>query len=151
MQLTKVFLTIALLIVAVQGNLLTQTLREGGALTARPTRDYTIGLADVLQLRRAAGSVLVDVRSAELYRRGHIAGAINIPLETIGSAEAAVIRRLGGATAVVVYCGGHECGAAASATRDLAARGVRDAAIYSGGFEQWTATGLPVAIGEEEP
>ncbi len=48
------------------------------------------------------GAVLVDVRASQEYRRGHVPGAVNIPLSDLG-------RRVGelgepGARPVVVYC-----------------------------------------------
>ena len=40
----------------------------------------------VMRFNRTEGAVLLDVRSRDEYRRGHIAGSINIPLERIQSA-----------------------------------------------------------------
>ncbi len=39
---------------------------------------------DVEECRATEGAVLIDVRNEEEYEQGHIPGAINIPLSTIG-------------------------------------------------------------------
>ena len=64
----------------------------------------------------AAGARLIDVRSAEEFGRGHLPGAVNIPVQEID-------RRLGevGPTEgdVVVYCrSGHRSGRAAQLLRE---------------------------------
>ncbi len=48
------------------------------------------------------GAALVDVRAPQEYRRGHVPGAVNIPLSELGRREG----ELGepGARSVVVYC-----------------------------------------------
>jgi len=42
-------------------------------------------LAEVLRSRSMPDLIIVDVRSPDLYREGHIPGAVNIPLERIYS------------------------------------------------------------------
>ena len=82
---------------------------------ARPTR------VDGAAARRlvAEGAKLVDVRDAESYARGHIAGAINVPVDEIAARAALEIGPAG--TAVVVYCSTGKRSAKAAAT--LAALG----------------------------
>lgn len=47
------------------------------------------------------GAVLLDVRSAQEHRAGHIPGSINIPLQTIEKIHAAVKNK---DTPLFVYC-----------------------------------------------
>lgn len=42
---------------------------------------------DVQKARETAGAVLLDVRTKEEYKAGHVPGAINIPLDSLPDAE----------------------------------------------------------------
>lgn len=94
--------------------------------------------------RLQAGDVVVlDVRPAEEYRAGHIAGAVSVPL---GDLE----QRLGTLAKdreIVAYCRGPYCVLAPRAAALLRARGYRAVAIGDG-VAEWRAQGLPVATGE---
>ncbi len=50
------------------------------------------------EYRADPGALLVDVREADEFRSGHIPGAVNVPLSSIGSAKLPKGRRL------YVYC-----------------------------------------------
>ena len=53
----------------------------------RNTADINTGIAEY---EANVGAVLLDVRTAEEYRDGHIDGSVNIPLDRISSIEDAV-------------------------------------------------------------
>ena len=77
--------------------------------------------------------VLLDVRTAEEFTPGHIAGARLIPYDSINAAKAAaLIPNLD--SQVLVYCrSGHRSGIAVKTLRDLGYRNVLDL----GGLMQW--------------
>jgi rhodanese-related sulfurtransferase len=90
----------------------------------------------VQELRERTGVPLIDVREADEFAAGHVPGAVNIPMSTIGErldelpAEAFdVICQVGGRSARVVQA--------------LEARGF-DATNVDGGTGEWIAAGLPV-------
>ena len=60
----------------------------------------TIGSARVAEAAKADVPV-IDVRPAAMYEEGHIPGAVNVPLQQIGSIAAAVPEA---ATPLFVYC-----------------------------------------------
>lgn len=96
-----------------------------------------------LQRRIEGGDVVVlDVRPAEEFAAGHIAGALSIPLEELAE-------RLGQLPAdveVVAYCRGPYCVLAPQAIELLHASG-RRARRLSDGFPEWQLAGLPVTQG----
>ena len=55
----------------------------------------------VKEFQRTSGAVLLDVRTPEEYRSGHIPGSKNIPLQTIDRASTVAENR---DTALYVYC-----------------------------------------------
>lgn len=63
------------------------------------------GSADINQgveaFRATPGAVLVDVRTPDEFAGGHIPGAVNVPLQQIGTAETAVSQKT---APLFVYC-----------------------------------------------
>ena len=94
-----------------------------------------------LQARLQEDAVLVlDVRTAQEYQAGHIAGALSLPLEALESRLAELPKT----TEIVAYCRGPFCVLAGAAVAQLQAAGFR-ARRLEGGFPNWQASGLPVA------
>jgi rhodanese-related sulfurtransferase len=92
-------------------------------------------------LRRAKRHdvVVLDVRPAEEYAAGHIAGARSVPLAESRRRLAQLPRD----RRVVAYCRGPYCGLAAEAVRVLRQRGV-EAVRLKEGYPEWRDAGLPV-------
>ena len=64
----------------------------------RSAADMNTGVAEC---KTNDGAVLLDVRTAEEYREGHIEGSVNIPLDRISSVENTVKDK---STPLYVYC-----------------------------------------------
>ncbi len=89
------------------------------------------------------GAVLVDLRSANQFKDGHIAGARNVPGDQL-LAESKALERLAGKT-LVLYCdNGATTGAA---LRTLARAGARNVYSLRGGLAAWKQENLPVVKG----
>jgi rhodanese-related sulfurtransferase len=84
--------------------------------------------------------VIVDVRFPSDFRKGHIAGAINLPKgkwhETAGLAKDKLN---------VLYCYNQTCHMAAEAALELIALGY-PVAEMEGGFATWEANGNPITV-----
>lgn len=113
----------------------------------RIVRDYRtapdalepIGL-EALRERVDRGDVIVlDVRPAEEYRHGHIAGARSIPVDELE----ARLDEIPDDAEVVAYCRGPYCVFADEAVETLRAHGIA-AHRLDAGFPDWKAAGLPV-------
>lgn len=70
---------------------------QSGGLTSVPR----ISLPEFRKLVEAGTVIVLDVRSPQAYREGHIPGALSVPLETV-AARAAEWR--GATRPVVTYC-----------------------------------------------
>ena len=57
--------------------------------------------AGVTQYEATDGAVLLDVRTAEEYRQGHIIGSVNLPLDKISSVDGLIKDK---STPLYVYC-----------------------------------------------
>jgi rhodanese-related sulfurtransferase/DNA-binding transcriptional ArsR family regulator len=90
--------------------------------------------------------VVLDVRPAEEYEAGHVAGARSAPIGTL----ARRVRALPSDAEIVAYCRGPYCVYADDAVRTLRRRG-RSAVRLEDGYPEWVRAGLPVSVGTEAP
>jgi rhodanese-related sulfurtransferase len=92
-------------------------------------------------LAREPDFVLIDVRSPELYARGHVPGAINIPHGKIIESRLA---QYAPETVFVVYCAGPHCNGAHRGAIRLA-RLERPVKLMIGGITGWLDEGFELA------
>ena len=98
----------------------------------------------LLMRRMRAGEVTVlDVRPAEEYRAGHIAGVVSLPLKQLEKR----LKSLPRDREIVAYCRGPYCVLAPEAVTILRQHGYA-ARPMDDGVAEWRAHGLPVAVGE---
>lgn len=90
----------------------------------------------VQQLREREGVPLIDVREVEEFASGHVPGAVNVPMSTIGDN---LDRLPEGAFDVICQMGGRS----ARVVQALEARGY-EATNVDGGTGEWIAAGYPV-------
>lgn len=106
--------------------------RRGGGAVA-------IGPAEAVRLMNG-GALLVDVRSANQFRDGHIAGARNVPGDQIADGGKGMEKYSG--KRVVLYCDSGD--AAGAAARTLIRAGAKDVFSLRGGLAAWRQENLPV-------
>ena len=82
---------------------------------------------------------LVEVLAKEEYDKGHIPGAINIPLDDL---EALAKQKLKKTDPIVVYCASYICHASTKATRKLLELGYENTVDFKGGKRWWQHAGL---------
>jgi rhodanese-related sulfurtransferase len=90
-----------------------------------------------------AGAVLLDLRSANHFKDGHIAGARNLPGDQLASDTKAIEKFAG--RKLILYCDSGTTTAAA--LRTLSGAGIRDAVSLRGGLAAWKQENLPVVKG----
>jgi len=96
---------------------------------------------DAVQLRRTANNhdvQVVDVRGPDEWRRGHIPGAIHIPLAALPDR----ISELNAGAPIVLHCGGGSRSSIAASF--LQARGINNVSNLAGGYESWVKSGLKI-------
>lgn len=94
---------------------------------------------ELQQRIREGSAVVIDVRPAEEYAAGHIAGARSIPLAEVRTRMKEIPKR----QLVVAYCRGPYCIFADQALELLRTSGYRALRLDTG-FPDWKAKGLPV-------
>lgn len=96
---------------------------------------------ELFQRVREGRVTVLDVRPAEEYRAGHIAGALSIPLRELK----ARIKEVPRGQEVVAYCRGPYCVLAVQAVEMLRKAGLKAGRLQEG-YPDWRAAGLPVDI-----
>jgi len=91
--------------------------------------------------------VLLDVRSAEDYARGHVPGAAHLPYRKMTESRLA---EFPAETVFVVYCAGPHCNGAQRAGLRLAQLG-RPVKLMIGGMTGWLDEGFDVEATAEQP
>ncbi len=107
-----------------------------------PLKPQVLTLAEMMLLTRQPASVIVDARPPGVFARGHIAGAINLPLEA-ALIEPDTLLRLPAGPNLIVYCDSSGCLASARMARMIKETTGRNASVYPGGWTEWNALGLP--------
>ena len=109
----------------------------GPAATNRPTISNSQLAA---QIKEGHAPLVLDVRSAEEFKSGHIPGAVNIPIDELPSRLGEL--KVAKGDEVVVHC---ERGPrAAKAEALLVQSGYTDVVDLSGHMKGWRDAGLPV-------
>lgn len=102
----------------------------------------TVSRTELLDRVRQGIAIVVDLRPAEEYEAGHVAGALSIPLGEL----AARLAELPADIEVVAYCRGPFCALAPQGVSVLQSAGWR-ATRLEDGFPEWRLAGLPVVTG----
>jgi DNA-binding transcriptional ArsR family regulator/rhodanese-related sulfurtransferase len=118
----------------------------------RLVRDFLVDRKSLEQLTnqelarrvRSGDVVVIDVRPATEYEQGHIAGALSMPVATIGRR----LRELSKKVEIVAYCRGPFCIFADEAVTLLRRRGFA-ARRLADGFPEWRSEGRPVELGTD--
>ena len=120
-------------------------LLAGGALLWDILGERLAGLprlspADAVRLINRDNAAVVDLRSTEVFARGHIAGAVNLPLAQLGEADSRLGKVKG--RPLLLVCEGAT--GALAATRRLRESGCDRLHLLAGGMDAWRAASLPV-------
>ena len=109
---------------------------------------YASDLAPFVEDIEEGGIFFLDARKKARFDEGHIPGAILLDhYQQSKYLTEELIRKLRGASRIIVYCKGGECEDSRFLARDLVfTHGVAQDVIqiYEGGFDAWTAAGHPV-------
>jgi len=111
--------------------------------TAQPAVMKPMSQEELLehQSKHAGHLYVLDVRSPEEFREGHVPGAVNVPYDQIAARIAEVPKDKD----VVLYCrSGRRAGIAADV---LAANGYTRLSHLEGDMQAWVAQGRPVGEG----
>lgn len=113
----------------------------------QPVREeLLIKFAEFEPLYAAKQVLVVDVRDADSFAAGHVAGAMHVPLYAL-EPHMEEVRKTAGGRLVVTYCSCPSEGTSLAAASRLVGAGVKARALV-GGFPRWVEFGGPVERGK---
>ncbi|MDP6942853.1 MAG: rhodanese-like domain-containing protein [Myxococcota bacterium] len=126
---------LSLAIAACAGGQSNQSKSNEGSGAAHPKAHAELTWAEV-KTAQEAGAVLVDARGAASYDKGHIPGAISVPVRDDAAASRLPTDT---STRLIFYCGGPRCPASTRAAEKASAAGYTNVADFRGGYPAWQA------------
>ncbi len=115
---------------------------SGGALLwpHLQTRGRKVSLLEATQMINQGKTVIVDVRTPDDFAKGHVRGAINIPLQDLATRIGELAKSKTKNIIVVCQAGVQSSKAAAQ----LNQAGFNEVYSLSGGLAAWQSQGMPI-------
>jgi rhodanese-related sulfurtransferase len=112
----------------------------------------TIGLDEFRSAVDHKSALILDARPSVFFQQGHVPGALNLARDDFahdyrslsGVLQSAIDKR------VIVYCSGGECHDSRLVANALLSLGFSNVSVFTGGWEAWSAAGLPASTGSEK-
>jgi len=109
-----------------------------------------ITLQEAEDLWSGGKAFVLDARAAEFFGRGHVPGARNLSAAGSGIEIPADVLGLARSGTLVVYCEGGDCRSSLALAKLLHEAGFLDIRVFSGGWGEWQAAGLPEEKGDDQ-
>lgn len=107
-----------------------------------------IGAKEVEKLKKENPQILIiNVLSEESYRKEHVPGSINVPVENKNFVEMVTKKAKDKTSPLVVYCASFKCPASTNAATLLEQNGFTNVIDFKGGMEEWHNLGYKVEVG----
>lgn len=106
----------------------------------------SVNTQELTMLMNKQGAKVVDVRSQEDFRKGHIVDALNVPLAEIKNNKAATLEKYKTSPIIIVCAAGMTSSQAADL---LVNQGYENVSNLKGGMGDWQAANLPVVKGKK--
>ena len=129
-----------LLLNAVQWALAQPVRKAAGSPAAEPAGFRRAGVAEFEQLWREKKFTVLDVRTADEFKAGHIPGAVNLDVLDAGFAQQ--LAALDKAKTYLVHCAAGR--RSANAAEEMKQLGFKSVVDLTPGFNGWKAAGKPV-------
>ena len=89
-------------------------------------------------------AIFVDARAHNGYTKGHIKGALSLPVQQFDEFIDQWISNYPTTTPIITYCSGRECDEAHLLAYALLAVGYTNVSVFIDGFPTWESEGYPV-------
>jgi rhodanese-related sulfurtransferase len=114
-----------------------------------PTAQDTVTLMDAEVLWKGGTGFFFDARSPSDYAAGHIAGALNLPVEDFDDHFPQIAPMLTPDMAIVTYCDGQECELSNRLMVRLCELGYHNVRHLINGWTAWHSAGLLTHTGAQ--
>jgi len=103
-----------------------------------------IPLEEVIDIQAKGSATIIDARTNDEFKAGHIPGSRNLPYYAIDQYKDKALEGLTVESPIIIYCEGIGCELSFFLGRDLKAGGFSNIRIFYGGYPEWSNAGLPL-------
>ena len=109
----------------------------------------TVGLDEFHSAVDSKSALVLDARPSVFFKQGHVPGALNLARDDFAHdyRDLAGVLDTAHDKPVIVYCSGGECHDSRLVANALLSLGFSNVRIFTGGWSEWTAAGLPASTG----
>jgi rhodanese-related sulfurtransferase len=109
----------------------------------------TVGLPEFHAAVEARNALILDARPLVFFERGHVPGAFNLARDDFARDYRHLSPVLKAAIdkPIIVYCSGGDCHDSRLVANALLSLGFNNVSVFTGGWEAWSAAGLPASTG----
>lgn len=110
------------------------------------TREKEIPSASIEQMQEGVAGrqiICIDARSAAEFEKGHIRGAISLPLADFDQSLAKNLALFSQNKPIIIYCGGEGCDLSDLLAQKLTAIGMDQVSVFAAGWTGWKTAGFP--------
>jgi rhodanese-related sulfurtransferase len=112
----------------------------------------TVGLEQFRSAVDRKSALILDARPSAFFERGHVPGALNLARDDFARDYRRLSQTLKqrGGNQIIVYCAGGDCHDSRLVANALLTLGSNNVSVFTGGWEAWSAAGLPESTGSEQ-
>ncbi len=103
-----------------------------------------LSMARMRTIMETGTAIVIDARVAEEFAKGHLPGALNIPIYDFVEYYSHLDERVPMDAMVIVYCQSVTCDESGNLAQELRLMGYERVVVYRGGWDEWSEAGLPV-------
>jgi len=109
----------------------------------------TVGLEEFRSAVGGKSALIFDARPSVFFEKGHVPGALNLARDDFAHDYRGLAGVLQAAhdKPIIVYCSGGECRDSRLVADALLSLGFGNVRVFSGGWDAWSAAGLPASTG----
>jgi rhodanese-related sulfurtransferase len=107
----------------------------------------TVGLAEFRSAVENKTALILDARPSPFFVSGHVPGAFNLARDDFAHdyRRLSGVLKAAGDKPIIVYCSGGPCHDSRLVANALLTLGFSNVSVFTGGWEAWSAAGLPVS------
>lgn len=111
----------------------------------------TVELKDFRLAVESKSALIFDARPSVFFEQGHVPGALNLARDDFAHdyRRLSPVLKAAGNKPIIVYCSGGECHDSRLVANALLTLGFGNVSVFTGGWEAWSAAGLPGSTGSE--
>jgi rhodanese-related sulfurtransferase len=107
----------------------------------------TVGLPEFRSAVEAKKALILDARPFVFYDQGHVPGALNLARDdfALDYRHLSALLQSSAGKPIIVYCSGGDCHDSRLVANALLTLGFSNVSVFTGGWEAWSAAGLPTS------